>query len=414
MRMLWVRGLAGCALTAVFAWSVFWSVRLAEADYWARQETVSGTEKALALTPGQAEYHVRMAKLLADSNPMRARAHLQEALALDLWDASSWIDLGFSHEAAGEFQEAEDCMLHAAAIDRQYLPRWTLANYYFRRGDQAKFWQWAKSAANMIYGDPLPLFRLCGMATEDGNLIERLGIRKPELRAQYLGYLLDGGYLALTGPAVRAVLASGREEDVPLLLAVCDRLLSQGREEEALKIWNALAAVRRIPYEPLDPHKGRVVTNGGFAVAPAPHGFDWRVPQLEGVSASEEESPRGLRLTFSGRQPEACEPLMQLIPVEEAAAYDVSFRYRTSSIPPDSGLRWRVTDEASHALLAESAALSSDEPAEGGLWFRALNGSRVVRLTLTYQRQPGTVRFEGYLVLFHVSVRPEPGWQGAK
>jgi hypothetical protein len=42
--------------------------------------------------------------------------------------------------------------------DNTFLPRWTLANYYFRHDDLAKFWFWAKQSAAMVYGDAQPLF----------------------------------------------------------------------------------------------------------------------------------------------------------------------------------------------------------------------------------------------------------------
>ena len=55
MRTL-LKVVAGCALVAGFGAASAWSVRAAWADYWFRQETVGGTEKAIAVTPGQAAY----------------------------------------------------------------------------------------------------------------------------------------------------------------------------------------------------------------------------------------------------------------------------------------------------------------------------------------------------------------------
>ena len=44
--------------------------------------------------------------------------------------------------------------LHEAArVDRTFDPRWTLANYYFRRQNWDEFWKWMRAAAEMSYGD---------------------------------------------------------------------------------------------------------------------------------------------------------------------------------------------------------------------------------------------------------------------
>ena len=225
-----VLAIAFAGLTAVSVWSILagW------ADYWARQFSVAGTEKALALTPWQAAYDVQLAILISDDNPKRASAALQRAVALDPSDSRSWIELGLRVEADGHSAAAEQYFLRAAEVDKEYLPKWTLANYYFRRDDETKFWFWAKAAAQMLYGDPLPLFRLSDHVAEDGNLIDRLDIRNPDIQAQYLAYLLSQNRLDLIGAAADRLIGQGREMDVPLLLSACDRLIEAKSEDEAL------------------------------------------------------------------------------------------------------------------------------------------------------------------------------------
>jgi Tfp pilus assembly protein PilF len=61
--------------------------------------------------------------------------------------SSAWIDTGLAAEEAGDYAGAERSLLEAARIDRQHLPAWSLANFYFRRGDPASFWPWARRAA---------------------------------------------------------------------------------------------------------------------------------------------------------------------------------------------------------------------------------------------------------------------------
>lgn len=401
--LLRITALAGLVMAAV------WSFRTAAADQAVRAATLEAAEQAIKWTPDQSYNYVWLSALASDTNPQRAEQALRQAVALNPQDARSWIDLALRRESDGDLKQAERYLLLAAGTDQQYLPRWSLANFYFRSNDLPRFWLWARKAAEMLYGDPTPLFRLCGEVEEDGTLVERLGLRDPDIRASYLSYLLARDHADLIHPVTRRLLSDGREVDVPLLLVACDRMLELQRVEEALKVWNRLATSKRIPYKPLSLSSRAAVTNSTFSTAPTSHGFDWRVPDIPGVSSAREDESGGVRLTFSGRQPEACLPLSQFIPVAEDTHYEVEYKYSTSDIADGSGLSWRVefadvrqlgpiASEIHAAEKEESRVLSFDTPP----------GCHLVRLGLTYQRARGTTRIEGRIVLRQVSLLP-PG-----
>ena len=400
--------LAMIALLAGLAAASAWSVRLACADYWFRQETVRGTERAIAVTPGQSALYVRLAVLESEESNRKATEALQRAVALNPADGLSWVELGLRYDTEGNARDAEQCLLRAAAEDKQYLPRWTLANYYFRRSDVGSFWVWAKESAAMVTGDPLPLFRLCGRVAEDGNLINRLQIGRPDVCRGYVSYLLGQNRLDLIGPSSLRLLEGNRESDVPVLLTTCDRLLENKRVEEALEIWNRLADARRISVGRMPTPGGNLLTNGDFAMQPTSQGFDWRLQSFDGVSPSSEENPAGLRVTFSGRQTERGEPLIQFAPVQENTEYTLRFRFGTSGIRPGAGLHWRIAD-MNGAILREGESLSSEGEAQRDNLFRTPAGCRLVRLSLNYERVPGTTRIEGFIVLRNVEFRS--GWQ---
>lgn len=378
------------------------SVRIGWADYLARQQTVEGTAKAIRLTPDQSDYYARLARLTAGDAPAKSTDALRRAVELNPADAQSWIELGLRAETAGDQRAAEQYLLRAAQEDHQYLPRWTLANYYFRRNDAPRFWTWARSAATMAYSDAWALFRLCGEVAEDGKLIDRLDIRNADLRASYVSYLISRGRSELIGPAARRVIEGGRESDVPVLMAACDRLLATKATAGAVAIWNALAAERRIPLAPLDPARGLSLTNGDFSVTPASLGFDWRLPETPGVRAAMEERPAGLRVSFLGEQPESCDAVTQLLPVLENADYEFRFTYRTSGILPRTGLGWRVTDASGVRTIAEPESLSSEEETQRSVRFRTPKGCDLIRIALAYRRVLGTMRIEGSIVLRNV------------
>jgi len=396
-----------CAVLAGLAWAAVWAFRVAAADYYAAAFTVRGLEEAMRWAPGQSLNYVRLSALVSDADPGRARRALEQAVALNPMDARSWIDLGLRHEADGDPAAAERCLLRAAEVDRQYLPSWSLANFYFRTDDTEHFWLWARRAAGMVYGDPTPLFRLADAVAADENLIEKLNLGNLDTQASYLRYLLGRDSDALVCPVSRRLLAAGREQDVPLLLAACDRLLALRRTGEAMELWNRLAALKRIPYGAVSATAADAVINGSFKTPVSSHGFDWRLPEVPGVVAVNEDAPGGIRLTFSGRQPEACTPLLQMIPVVENAHYELTYLYATSGIADGSGLAWNleIPENPDAAPIVRAIPAQPQESART-LAFDTPKGCRLVLLSLAYRRAPGTTRIDGRIVLRQVRVRP--------
>ena len=63
-------------------------------------------------------------------------------------------------------------------------PRWTLANYYFRRNDAGHFWPWVRqSLLRGERGDLAPIFTLCWAISQDAGSIwdQAIPERRPVL-----------------------------------------------------------------------------------------------------------------------------------------------------------------------------------------------------------------------------------------
>ena len=397
------------ALIATFsiglAAATAWSVLIGYTDYRAQGLTVEGTEKALALVPGNAAYHFQLAVLVSETDSKTAAQAFQRSVALNPFDARPLIELGLRAEQEGQFDSAERYFLRAAEVNNQYLPKWSLTNYYFRRSNMAKFWLWAKQAVTMLYGDPLPMFRLCGMIVEDGTLMDRLDIRNANIEAAYLSYLLARNRVDLVRPAALRLLNHPREQDIAPLLSTCDRLIDANLVDDALAIWNSLAKSRGIAVKALEPGADGLMVHDDFSSAPTSEGFDWRLPRLEGVSASLEESPSGLRILFSGKQAETCETLYRFVPVRENAEYAFTVHGKADGIQPGSGLVWRVADARGGTNLAEFPAVPSGDGSAVEGRFVTPSGCRMLRLTLAYARARGTIRIDGSIVLREATLK---------
>ena len=97
---------------------------------------------------------------IAELEPENADRWLDAALRLNPRLARDWIARGLAAEREQNFDAAEHYLLEAAHIDKRYLPAWTLANFYFRRTRNDRFWKWARPAAILAYDDLRPLLDL--------------------------------------------------------------------------------------------------------------------------------------------------------------------------------------------------------------------------------------------------------------
>jgi len=114
---------------------IWGSLTLARADYLFRQDTEESIRKAIRLMPDGWEYYMRLAQF----DRAHARELLTTSLQLNRYDAQADIELGLQYEADGDFGRAEKQLLEAYEVDHTYLPRWSLANYYFRRDNIPAF-----------------------------------------------------------------------------------------------------------------------------------------------------------------------------------------------------------------------------------------------------------------------------------
>ncbi|MFN7922242.1 MAG: hypothetical protein U0Q16_19215 [Bryobacteraceae bacterium] len=274
------------------AWRAF---ELAYADFLVSQNTLDAVSRAVALDPENADTQLWLAehRQYAGLDPSTAILVAEQLRPLD---SKPRIRLALVNESAGRYPEAERLLLEAAAADRLYEPAWTLANFYFRRGNRESFWTWADRALAMSYGDRKPLFELCRrMSASPSEFAARIA-RHTALGPILTGYLLD------------SVDAAIERHDAAL----------------ARETWRALVE-RGLIRE--DSVMGR--------------GFGWRIPAVAGVRND------ALRFTLTGQQPEHCELLWRWLP------FDIGAREVKAVIEPQvAGLRWILDAPSGLARVA--------------------------------------------------------------
>jgi tetratricopeptide (TPR) repeat protein len=399
--------IAGICLAALVA-GIVWNGLFAVADLSARRNQTEATRLAMRLMPANAAYPAQLADELYASDPAEAKSLLRKAVNLNRFDAASWIQLGLLSEAGNDLPQAENALLQAASVDTTFLPSWSLANFYFRRQNVARFWDWAQKAAQMVPDDATPLFRLAWYVNPNALEIEnRLQMKRPVVEGQFVNFLLTQGDPEAVTEAASHLMRSSNKESTETLLRACDWLLERKRPDLALALWNGLAARTSYPSLGAD----SPVTNSDFGKSPLSHGFDWRLTTVEGVTSFLNTNPNALGFEFSGNEPDSFLLLSQTAPLHAKKTYTFAVEYGTSGIPPGSGIEWQVTDARTGAVLARTTSLSTEQRGEQSGEPAAEQGSTAticfttpeetgfVNLSLLYQRQPGTVRVEGKLAL---------------
>jgi tetratricopeptide (TPR) repeat protein len=386
---------AGCLLAIVSG--IVWNARFGIADFLARRNQPESTRMAMRLMPANGAFAAQLADEIYAVDPEAARSLLQRAVALNRYDASSWIQLGLLYESANDSVRAEEALGQAAKVDTTFLPGWSLANFYFRHSNLPRFWFWAQKAAQMAPGDATALFRLAWYASPSAEEIEsRLQLNRPEIEGQFVNFLRAQGDPGAVTTAATHLLATGGPQSTDTLLSACDWLIEQKRPDLAIQLWNGLVAHQQIPYAAVVTDG---VTNGGFSSSPISRGFDWHVETVEGVSSFLNANPNALGFEFSGEEPDGFLIMHQTAPVRAGKEYVLIVDYTTTGIAGDSGIAWSVTDLRSSNPLGHTPNLSAEQGSKAVACLSAPDGTDFVDVALRYQRQPGTVRVEGKLVL---------------
>jgi hypothetical protein len=347
-------------------------LRLSAAEVAARGLTVESLDRSLALlgsTPN-CSYWER----LAEADAAGQERHLQEALLANPRQTSARLTLALLEESRDDQPRAEQSYLAAQRLDRQYLPAWTLAGYYYRRQRQQMFWTWASRAADLNYDDPRPLLRLASSLEEDPeSILRRLG-GADRLAYALLDVLSQTQQFDQAQQLGRIFLKQPRSPALQTrLLDLSTRQLAAGNVAYAQELWNALPP----PQQDL---------------AETPDGQGFRPKLVDEPGVREEWSPGQLWFTLEGTQPDVCPLLEKPVPVPAAAGQAVlQLDYRTSA----TGITfdWGGWTSPELAPSADWKSTSWRVP------FRANGKPKAVPLRLLYRRNPGATPARGDLSL---------------
>jgi tetratricopeptide (TPR) repeat protein len=395
-RVFLVAGsVAGCLYAVVLAWAAFLF----------REDTSQSIRDAVRLIPYNADYLQR----LSVWDPANKIALLERAVQVNPFSSRSWIALGLAQEfEKHDLREAERCYREAANVDHMYLPRWTLANFYFRRERMPEFFHWARAALEITPYSPAPLFEEMWRASQDGKKLASMIPDRSRTLLQYAWFLSNSDHdselpaivarLTRTAPPHAAHLW-GRDD---LLAAIIDRLTAEGKVTEAMGVWQALSKAQWIAVSAPDPE--HPLTNGNFRSVFYEHGFDWKANRQPGIAVEQLPSEGTLLIQFSGDEPERAVLLTQYIPVRPGGQYRLTWKAqgdeKSNAI---QGLHWQISPVPFAGAASEESPDLLGDPKHS--WqFRVGGEARELLLSLRYERPLGEVRARGEVRLTSVSI----------
>jgi hypothetical protein len=393
VRYLLILGAAACAC---------YSFVLARASWLFREDTVNSVPAAVSLVPYNSEYLARLAAWRQAQKPDL----LHRAVQLNPFDFQSIIQLGF----LSEFQQfdnstAERYYLRAADVNKMFLPRWTLTNFYFRHQRPQDFFHWARQTLAITPYSPEPVFTQMWLMSRDEDRIAQAIPDRARVLLPYALFLSNNHQSPGMPPIVQRLMnavgkanpqAWGRDD---LLATIEDRLVADGDRDSALKVWASMVNARWIDKE--IPSSANPITNGHFKTFFYPHGFDWLPASVEGLQVEQLPLEAAVRLRLSGDEPEQFVVLQQYLPVEAGRTY--SLQWRVDLRVPDTltGLTWHLRRVGPSP---DPGQISGDLASGNSTWqFRAPPGGGMDLLILQYSRPLGHLRAKGEIILKNVS-----------
>ncbi len=413
----------------------FWQWRLAQADSIRRNPTPGQVEAAISLDPLNAYGYTLLAELQQQRGLNAQSAWTQSAQKAPR-DPEAWIRLALEAESLHNSTQAGKLLRHAASLSKTWLPRWTLASFYARQGNQAASLEWARSCAERSSGDLRSLFQL----------IESAGITPSELpqrflpknRAVLLAYLqyrtshpdlsslesvasqlldlipdhppglpgLDSDPLSVAFKRRFPLLA----EEQKALLSVLDRLLASSQGRRAVAFLNVLVQSQTLQASPFNP--SQIITNSKFAAHLDSNPFDWQLFRSAGVSIDVDAPQSLVRVSLSGTQPESVALLSQIIFIPKQKIYRFESRSSCTACPSPSGFQWQFTKfgstEPIYLQLLPGPAANERGFALQQFDLTSSTEDRLWLLTLRYARPTGVARQPQSLKISSVALIEEP------
>jgi hypothetical protein len=418
----------GLIIAVICGFATWWSIRIAIADWQASAGTIEGYNKALRIAPEDPELRAREALYRVDNDDANDGGQpldddLAVAARMNPYNSAVLMALGLRKEFQGKTADAESYLERAVAVDHQFKPAWTLANFYYRTHQSEKSWPLIERILHLepLGFDPAPVFELSWNELEDthdvdtdqreravaaSRRIENMFPTGSERPVQYLQFLVNTKRVdaALdTWPKALAAYTPGGPGQASTMIDFADFLIANGRIPEAVRIWNQLAAHGILPTEPLNPPTGGLIADPEFQFPALGKAFGWRVEDVPGVFTGKAAGAQ--RFEISGDEPAMFGILSVIAPVLPGVPYRLQWKVDglALSAPRDPGFAFQIIKEPGGEVTQCEPLLAANPPPCD---FVSQADVKFARIILRYSRAQGTTRVSGVMQLRSVRLEP--------
>jgi hypothetical protein len=382
------------------------------ASVFASRPELPSLERAVRLSPGNADYRHRLGRYFAfvASDPLSAIESLRAAVELNPHDARYWFDLAAAYQVAG------DLTGQRAALDRalQAEPTapdvaWEAANFFLIDGDIDR----ALREFHVVIENDNSLMNAalhaCWRVRPDADALLRDVV--PARTDSLISFLALLGSKQETEGTIKTWqrLAQLHEKfENRYLYEYVRYLISAHRPDAAMSAWEQTAGT--LGLSAYLPTQDNLVVNGDFSLDILNGGFDWTYVNRTGVqplldSSDFRQGHRSLSLTFKGPGINDA-GIQQLIPVRGATTYEFSAYYKSADFEGAGGPQIVLRDAYTGAPL-----FASDPLNDADFWkevhSKVTTPDSTTLLVLAIERFPAGSPIRGKLWLGDFELSPE-------
>ena len=334
------------------------------ASVFASRPELPSLQRAVRLSPGNADYRHRLGRYFAfvAADPLTAIESLRAAVELNPHDARYWFDLAAAYQVTG------DLASRRAALDRalQAEPTapdvaWEAANFFLIDGDIDR----ALREFHVVIENEVSLvdaaLRVCWRVRPDPDaLLHDVVPARTDSLISFLDLLMSKQETEGAIKTWERLAQLHQKFQNRYLYEFVRYLIAVHRPDAAMSAWEQTAGILGI--SAYLPTEDNLVVNGDFSLDILNGGFDWTYvdrPEVRKILDPSDfhQGHRSLFLTFQGPGINDA-GIQQLIPVRGATSYDFSAYYKSADFEGAGGPRIVLRDAYTGAPLYASDPLN--------------------------------------------------------
>ncbi|MGD0470752.1 MAG: hypothetical protein ABSA54_20435 [Terriglobales bacterium] len=334
------------------------------ASLFASRAELPSLQRAVRLSPGNADYRHRLGRylLFVAGDPQSAIDSLRSAVELNPHAARYWFDLAAAYQVTG------DITGQRAALDRalQAEPTapdvaWEAANFFLIDGDIDR----ALREFHVVIGNDISLvdasLRACWRVRPDTDVLLRDVVpARPDSLIAFLSFLMSKQETEGAIKTWQRLAQLHEKFQNRSLYGYVSYLIGVHRPDAAMSAWEQSADI--LGLSAYLPTEDNLVVNGDFSLDILNGGFDWTYVNRTGVRPLLDPSDfrqghRSLSLTFEGPGINDA-GIQQLIPVHGATTYNFSAFYKSADFEGAGGPQIVLRDYYTRAPLYASDSLT--------------------------------------------------------